>query len=251
MIKYHSFIPSASLQVFAAFLILTIATPAMATTQKEVFLKEKTFSEKYLSWLFPAKNDEGPAPTSTLRAPFADDLVTIGEKGELDSIYAGNSGNKRYNALGNLSISHRSNAEVDAWLTEAIAKSLNFSLKDMPSFGKVVRPYYSQNGIAEFKNFLHKLNAIPIMKSNKKKVVTYLISQPEIISQEKGADNIYKWVYSAPIMLSYADDSNPPRKVKDVSQRYLLEITIKRTPDLKMYNEGILVDKWSAKRVKE
>lgn len=231
-------------------LFIGLACVAPMTYANDDFVTKKTFVEKYFGWFLPEKDQQGPEPTKTLQAPFVNTEEEL-PTSALSSIYRPHEEGQRNNAVANLSISHRSRNEINAWLTEALAKSLNFSLNDMRSFGRTVKPYYSQQGIGQFKQFLMDLNAIAIMKNNQKRVATYLISSPEILSQGIDNDGAYKWIYKAPIMLTYVDNSNPPRKVNDIAQAYQIEVSIKRTPNVKLYNQGIFIDNMSAKRVKQ
>ena len=233
------------------FLIITLALVLSGVSYESIassdIYKEKTFIEKYLYWLVPQKQPEGPTPTETLQAPFSS--TNNDEKNtEIGRIYEEARQLEQGNNIRNLNVPHRSHEQVEDWIADAVGKSLNFQLSDMKRFGRIVEPYYSENGISTYKRFLMGMNAIAIMQTNSKKVSSYITTLPTL-KKEGNREGIYHWIYDVPVQVSYLDNSTPPRETTPINQDYMLRLKIMRTDNLKKHTEGLYIDLLSAKKI--
>ncbi|MBL4589026.1 MAG: DotI/IcmL/TraM family protein [Alphaproteobacteria bacterium] len=248
MTKIHQHL-SITLSCIVVTLLLTLSVSHAQNTAQDPLVQKQSLSQKIISWFTPEEKPTGPSPTETLQAPF----LSKGPKAPQNSlrgIYDTANGNSRSDTIHNQAIPHRSHLEIEDWLTEAVGKSLNFELADMKGFGKTLQPYYSQEGVNTFKAFLMGINAIAIIQKNDKKMSSYLTDTP-LLKKEGAEDGLYRWVYDVPVLLSYIDNSKPPRELDPVIQNYLLRLTIVRTPITKVHKEGILIAHWAARKVKK
>ncbi len=216
--------------------------------QTSEFDKKPNFIEKYLYWLVPPKQETGPSPSDTLQAPFAASHNDI-KRNELTSIYD----EARIIAAGgdpnDLNTPHRSHEQIEEWVSAAVSRSLNFEMSDMKKFKGMVAPFYSDTGLASFKRFLIGINAISIMQANNKKVGSY-VEQTPMLKKEGSDKGLYTWVYDVPVMMSYLDNSKPPRDgVAPINQNYLLRLKVQRTDNVKKHPEGLQISALSAKRI--
>tara|TARA_B100001179_G_C18599606_1_gene409345 strand:- start:104 stop:790 length:687 start_codon:yes stop_codon:yes gene_type:complete len=207
-----------------------------------------TFS-KIKGWLTPEQDMEGPLPSETLKAPFAKNTQNAGSQNALMTIYeaengSGQSGDKDIRSLDN---PHRNPEQIAVWANEAASESLNFSFSDLQTFGSVLRPYFSDRGMSDFKKFLGQADIVTIMRNNNKELTSYIESLPAIT--KKGvSDGKYKWIVEIPVMISYTDPEEKMNKAaRNQSQKLLVTTQLSRTSNLKRHPEGIMIERWVAK----
>ena len=228
--------------VVVIFFVLIFFTSHVHAQENGTFGKIK-------GWLTPEQNMEGPLPSETLKAPFAKNSPKTGNQNALMGIYeaengAGQSSDKDIRALDN---PHRNPEQIAVWANEAASESLNFSLTDLQRFGSVIRPYFSDRGMSDFKAFLGQANIVTIMRSNDKELTSYIESLPAI-TQKGVSGGKYKWIVEIPVMISYTDPVKKANKAaRNQSQRLLVTTQLSRTSDLERHPEGIMIERWVAK----
>ncbi len=234
------------------FICLSLGTPAQAfaTEIPDEFVKEKTFIEKYLPWLkISTKKEVMVDPTKTMQAPFSDDGDTPeNNNSQIMNLY------DKQNAKGkgkytSLNISRISHSQIERWISEAVGTSFNFSLSDMSQFRGMLQPYYSDQGIAEFKKLLIDMNTVAIMKSNNKDLASYVTDTPTL--KKQGVYNgVYTWLYDSYIIVSYIDNTATTKKAPAINRKYRIRLQLSQTPDSKRHSNGIKIDKITAKKLK-
>ncbi len=229
-------------------LSLGIIPQSFAKELPDEFVKEKTFFEKYLPWLkITTKKEVAVDPTKTMQAPFSEgDELTDSDSKIMDLYDKQNSKGNKYTSLNVSRISH---SQIERWISEAVGTSFNFSLSDMSGFRTKLKPFYSEQGIAEFKKLLLSMNTVAIMKSNNKDLASYVIDTPTL--KRQGVNNgVYTWLYDSYIIVSYVDNSVTTTKAPVINRKYRIRLQLSQTSDKKRHADGIKIDKIIAKKLK-
>lgn len=125
---------------------------------------------------------------------------------------------------------HRTNKELQNWLSMVISESLSFDKQSYSGVAKNIRPYYTNSGFRQYLDYLKSADIINNIKSNNYQMSVY-VEDPPLLQNSLAIEGIYRWLYQIPVTISFL-----PRNVgnltygnKDMVNRKLtLNVQIRR-----------------------
>ncbi len=97
---------------------------------------------------------------------------------------------------------HRSDGEIKTLLTKMVSESLSFGKDDFGGFLKTINPYFTDRGFQIYKNYLMSSDIVEIIRVNDYDMSVY-IEQPPMSLNGMVVDNVYKWLYQMPVVVSF------------------------------------------------
>ncbi len=195
-----------------------------------------------LEFLFPTLRNNGPQPSETLQAPFADPQEI--KKEDADKPKAAPETSIP------LEFPHRSGNAISAWAVMAVSESLMFDEKTYSETLKDTEKYFSSNGRAAYMKSLAALNVPEVAQSSKYALRSFVIKDPLLLNEGK-VDDRFRWLYDVPVSLTTMergvktyDDAKPT--TRDVRIRVQLGRTDRAdNPD------GMWIETWEATPIKD
>ncbi len=206
--------------------ILTISSPAQA----------ESFLQKHFPELFKSDTYEGPDPSKTLIAPFAD-----------PSTQTTKSAKKSWASIENstpLDKSHRSEYDIAKWLIDMTSEIMSFETNNYLKETQKKALYFDEAGWKQYTGFLESSNIKNAISSSQYEIATIVNEAPLILN--KGAmNNSYKWLYEVRAIITYKDPNMKNYKnSKPVSQRLKFKIQVGRNKTAQN-KHNILIEQWS------
>ncbi len=220
------------MKTYTTLTILTLCALSIMTSP----VQAAKFWEKWFPEIFKSDSYEGPDPSQTLIAPFADDSVKSG-KGLKKSWHS------PINTT-DLSKSHRSEEDISEWLESVISEIMTFDTNNYLKETQEKSAYFSERGWKEYIRFLESSNLKNAVLSPEYKIAT-IVSEPPFVLNKGALNNSYKWLYDINSMISYKDPGiKNYNKSQPVSQRLKLKIQIGRDKTAQNIH-GLLIEQWS------
>lgn len=185
-----------------------------------------------LEFLFPSLRDEGPNPSETLQAPFADHE-------------AQNDPTKRKpeNAV-SLELPHRSTPIITQWVITEISNVMSFDKPDVREELAEEKAFFDAGGHAEYMAFLRDAKIADVLKSGKYMVRSYVQDSPVLLN-EGAVEGRYRWLYEVPVQVSYLQHGTADyENAEPVNQDIVVRVQIGRTADAE--NElALRMERWT------
>jgi len=196
----------------------------------------------WFDFLFPTPQNNGPDPSETLRAPFADEdavIVELDASGEAKSITP-------------LHLRHRPNSTITLWVQQVLPTFLTYKADGYNQQYSNKIKNFSQSGAPEYIKFLNDHRFLSTLKSGQYDITGFLNGYPVVIN-EGSIEGRYRWLYQTSIMVTYIKSGTSDYKnIEDdeaISKEYSLTVQFGRSDDAP--NEhGLLVDSWTVKEKK-
>lgn len=212
---------------FVIVLLFTFPTPAQAG---------------WFDFLFPTPQNQGPDPSETLRAPFADEDAVIED---LDI-----SGEAKQTTP--LHLRHRPNSTITLWVQQTLPMFLSYKSSTYNDEYADKIKHFSKSGADEYVKFLNQQRFLTALKSGSYDITGFLNGYPVVIN-EGAVEGRYRWLYQTNFMVTYIKSGVSDYKNIDdseaLSKEYVLTVQFGRSNNAP--NEhGLLVDSWSVKEKK-
>ncbi len=193
-----------------------------------------------LDFLFPAPKENGPTPSDTLRAPFADENAVIDDMDSMDNIQ---------NSMP-LDQKHRTNNVIIQWLQMTVPDLISYKSDGYEDQYKQKVRSFSKSGAEDYVSFLHESNYITTLKTGRYDISGFVQDFP-IVVNEGVVDGRYQWVFQTSIMVTYLEAGMTEYKagkgVDSITQEYVLTFHLGRVEGVK--NEhGVLIESWDYKK---
>ncbi len=192
----------------------------------------------FWEFFFP-KVDDGPKPSETLIAPFADEDAVIED---LDV-------NGRSEKQIPLHLRHRPNSAITKWVQNTVPELFTYKADNYEKeyAKKVVN--FNKTGLNEYVSFLHKKGILKTLKTGRYNVTGIIQGYPQILN-ERAIDGRYRWVYKMNIMVTYFDSGLKKYKEEKegdtLTKEFTLTMQIGRHKGVN--NEhSILIETWGVK----
>jgi hypothetical protein len=202
---------------------------------------EPTFWESVIGFFFPTLRKVQADPTSTLQAPFADPQpagpLPAGAKPFVAELPV--------NAIP-LEQPHRRNLEISQWLMETLSGSTTYVNANYKPDLEKIQGSFTVEGRQQLTDFLTHIGAIKALDSGQYTVRGFVREVPVTLN-EGPVGGYYRWLYEAPITITYLPrDTSTYKNAKPVNQYFLVTVQVGRTAT--ETNEiGVLVENWSFK----
>jgi hypothetical protein len=202
-----------------------------------VIAPQPAHSKAILEFFFPMLKDEGPDPSKTLTAPFAEP----------------NEKNISMQGLGlpensvPLDQPHKPSNQIGDWVTMAVSEAMTFGDSDYKTTLEKISNHFTPEGKAQFMAFLEENSLIRVLESQKFNVSGFVQEAPLLLN-EGGVDGSYRWLYQVPVMISYIDRNSKgyKDKLEPVNQLMSLTIQVGRTTD-RTPGHDLAIERWSGK----
>jgi len=192
----------------------------------------------WFEFLFP-QADDGPNPSETLKAPFAnDDGVIV----EMDA--TGQAANRTP-----LHLRHRTNTVMTRWVQQTIPNMLSYKAQTYKrTYGKNIA-YFSKVGADEYLRFLKDRSFLKTLETGQYDIAGFIQDYPVLLN-EGAIDGYYRWLYQMNIMVTYLEsgvsDYKNLKKDGSITQEFVVNFQLGRHKDVD--NEhGVLIETWSAR----
>ena len=202
------------LTIFTCAIVITIAapTPAQAGYSFPDYL-----SRWFPQWFGP--EEDGPDPSQTLQAPFADPSKTPADPGQAIGVPHSYDGQA---SPSDLSIPHRNHTQVGAWLVRAIAEVMTFDPE--PTLLKVhfnrLDTGMNEFAIESFKTFLTTNKILTLLKSRNMRLNSIVNGTPLLLN-EGAVEGRYRWLFQVPVTMTYVPIGRNPQSNPDVVHQEL------------------------------
>ncbi len=196
----------------------------------------------YAGWfdfLFPTPAPQGPNPSETLRAPFADQDAVIED---LDA-----SGQSKQ--ITPLHLRHRTNNAITLWVQKIVPILLTYKADQYNQEYTQKIKFFNKSGASEYIQFLNDKNFLTTLKSGQYDITGFVQDYP-IVMNEGPIDGRYRWLYQTSVMVTYLQHgANDYKVINDddaISKTYVLTMQLGRS-DVAGNEHGLLIDSWSIK----
>ena len=226
------------------FQVFFLATLALSFTANQA---HASLFDKVIAWFKPPMELEGPRPDETLQAPFVNQSEQ--SEGALEQIYDGAkstamSADGQVQDLTNLSVPHRNQEQIDKWATNAVATAFNFTITELRTFGKILRPYYTNDGMEDFRLYLSQSGIVSDLQKAQARASAYVRGQPTLV--QKGQDEgLYVWIVDVPLTISYLPlNAQGQDRIKSVFDKDMtIRVKIERVGETDRYPEGMAISR--------
>ncbi len=196
----------------------------------------------WFDFLFPTPAEQGPNPSETLRAPFADQDAVIEDLDE--------SGQSKQ--VTPLHLRHRTNTAITMWVQHILPSLLTYKAdKYNQEYSQKIR-HFNKNGSSEYVKFLNEENFLTTLKSGQYDITGFVQDYPVVLN-EGAIEGRYRWLYQTTVMVTYLKHGTSDYKVIEegdtVTRTYVLTVQLGRS-DGANNEHGLLIDTWSVKEKK-
>jgi hypothetical protein len=138
---------------------------------------------------------------------------------------------------------HRSNAEILAWSSKAVAEALSFPAGTFDARVKGLQPYFVKAGWISYADYLRRMNLLDVARGGKYAIVTAADGDP-MLANDGAMSGAWHWEVSVPVIISItqADASGAARTVSSSKSR--IDILASRVPADGV--DGIAIESWTA-----
>lgn len=196
----------------------------------------------WFDFLFPTPAQQGPNPSETLKAPFADEDAVI------QNLDASGQGKQ----MTPLHLRHRTNNVITLWVQQTLPILLSYKTDRYNQQYAQKAQTFSDAGVAEYVQFLNKHNFVTTLKSGQYDITGFVQDYP-VVMNEGPIDGRYRWLYQTEIMVTYiksgTNDYNELDASDAISKSYTLTFQLGRT-DRAKNEHGVLIESWSVKEKK-
>lgn len=197
---------------------------------------------KWFPTVFKDKSDEGPDPSETLRAPFADSQQNAAPSGELGDLYQAPTGD----GTGNLAVAHRHDEQISEWLQQKVSYMLTIDPNAYPALRQEISEFTTPKGLEEYEEFLKTTNIIGVLQRSNKILKTFIPENPCTIYKDTVSGR-YRWLMSVnDVNLSLVDPNkdNYQAGTDPVNRQIFLQVQVGRIKNL---HEGLQIESWNLK----
>ena len=107
-----------------------------------------------------------------------------------------------------LNVPHKTDKELQRWITAAISEALTFGMNDFSQVQAAIRPRFSSRGYEKYAEYLKDSNVLRSLKQNNYRIGIFVESNPIQISAQE-IQGFYNWFYEVPVTLSFMPESMP------------------------------------------
>lgn len=97
---------------------------------------------------------------------------------------------------------HRTNKELQNWLSMVISESLSFDKQSYLGVSKNIRPYFTNSGFRQYLTYLKSAGIIDSVKTNNYRISVY-VENPPLLQNSLAIDGVYRWLYQLPVTVSF------------------------------------------------
>ncbi len=97
---------------------------------------------------------------------------------------------------------HRTNKELQTWLSMVISESLSFDKENYVETSKKIRPYFTNSGFRQYLDYLNSAGIIESVKNNDYKMSVY-VENPPLLQNSLPIEGVYRWLYQLPVTVSF------------------------------------------------
>lgn len=97
---------------------------------------------------------------------------------------------------------HRTNKELQNWISQVISESLSFDRENSNQIFKDIEKYYTVSGQNQYQEYLKSAGILNSIQTNNYRMSVFVEEQPLLLNgtQMKG---IYRWLYQLPVTISF------------------------------------------------
>ena len=203
-------------------------------------------------FFFPSlKEDEGPDPSETLQAPFADPDAVVLAPAENGVI-------KKETPI---HIRHRPSADIADWVQQIVPDLMSYSASDYKGQYAVKSQLLDETAQQEYVKFLKNKNYLKTLKTGKYDIRAFVAEIP-LLMNEGAVEGRYRWLYKAKVMVTYIEAglTDYPDEDDVITQTMYVTVQVgrieglegKTNEDGEVLNEhGVLIESFNAKVVKD
>jgi hypothetical protein len=200
-------------------------------------------ADGWLEFFFPTLKEQGPDPSETMQAPFANPDAVIDEPNPSEGLQ---------DTATPLHMRHRINSAITKWVEDTVPELMSYNTADFQQTYKQKRKKLSETGNKEYVAFLKDKNFLTTLNSGKYDVRAFVTDLPEM-KKEGAVGGRYRWLYRVEVMVSYVPSGLRDYKLANdketITQEMVIFLQVGRHNNVD--NEhGILVETWSGKIVR-
>ncbi|MCC7305378.1 MAG: DotI/IcmL/TraM family protein [Alphaproteobacteria bacterium] len=206
-----------------------------------------------IEFFFPSLKEQGPDPSKTLIAPFADNAPqTLQQEQEAIQKNGQKNGDEKglpENAIP-LDFPHRTGEQVGEWTVMAASEAMTFDKESYEDSLKAALEHFDESGKQQYTTFLKDSTILDIVKSGKYYIRSF--AQEHALLLNAGAvGGRYHWLYEIPMMISYMDRRMVSYKGAEATNQLItLTVQVGRTANLESGHD-LAIELWSVKARKD
>lgn len=156
-------------------------------------------------------------------APFAEEKIVIVD----DTIET--------DAIGK---AHRTRREMQVWILESVSELLNLSQQNKKDIFRIVRPYFTQDGFAQYEAYLKTDNVLADVEAGKVSL-SAIVDETPLALNDGLIGGKYRWLYDVPVIISLKPLQGPVQNKKATVRIQLGRTMDENNPD------KLVIESWS------
>lgn len=220
----------------AFFLFLTVGLTLLSAQPAHADL---------LRALFPSMYRDTYNPYATMKAPFAekDDQETqeppqLQTPEDIDKLIP------KPSEVIPVHLPHATIKDIKNWITTAASDALTFENSNLKQEQKDALEYFTPAGQKQYLEFLDTNDILAILRQGEYRVSS-VVEAPPIFIGEREDQGRYKWLFEAPMLISYINkDAESYDKNTPFNRQAVLKIQVVRVNNTESKTHNILIELW-------
>ena len=170
------------------------------------------------------------------QAPFVQEMVAASEKKGADKTIS-------------LVAAHRSEDEIKNYLMVITSEILSFNRNNFSETMKTVRPYFTNGGFQKYQKYLLDSGIAETVRVQDVSLSSY-VDVPPFFINSSALNNVFKWVYDVPVVISYTPLGRPSdeRVGESAGNEVYVRLQLTRAPDPENEFNGMKIEDWTISR---
>ncbi len=130
-----------------------------------------------------------------------------------------------------LSVPHRTDRQLSAWLSEVIPESLTYDSGTIPAHYTEMATVFTPAGLTAYRTYLQSNDMWRRMAADKSALLAITTAPPKLLNYGVVNDT-YKWLYDIPVMMSLIPPTTETlRKFKPPTSTLIIRVQLTRVAD--------------------
>jgi len=139
---------------------------------------------------------------------------------------------------------HRTARELSNWVNIAVAEALSFDSSNYEARLREVRPYFTEEGYNQYRNYLAEARFKESLNQNDLRV-SVIAEQMPLLLNDENIRGVYRWLFQVPVTMSFVpEDLKSYRpETRPINRRLLVRVQLGRV-NLPRDPNAVRIESW-------